>query len=1573
MRSVVQDAMVSTGLDFDTHESLFGKGSHAFLLNGDTTGFENAGNSSFVQNVLSNELCFKIPQGYELLCAAKLNKSQFTLFFKVTRPDDTLSSEIGLFDADTCAYVAKVNDPCLGLSSAIKATYKTLSGCDSRRVYWVEDGKPIRFIDIDECLPTKDVSSCFDCEKELVFDCDAFNLNRCVTFPEISLTEGLGNLPNGSYQIALALTDNEQRFTEYYVYPQIIRFHTNNQGSNRFGVEIDFTTCPKGFEQYELVLISHRTDRGTLAQRVGYFGVEQTKILISEIDDTSYSPVDLSVLAQIFPHYQSARGIAQNSEQLLLSGVSFREAPNYQPKANKVTAKWVEYKVRARDAHKYKSFMRGEVYSFEVRGVYCDNERTPTYHIPGDAEFKIKENRESGQDIWDNLFTPVTNSDNCAVDDLCDPQTVYNWQVYDSSSVDEGFGPDPLNDEFCVVIDSGEYQQVSDQCYGEVPSLPFTRIENFVSIQVKNQYCELVPSSEDITIEAEYETTNCFGVTSTYTLTHVLPAGQSFFNYTYVSFQKVDCGTGNCLDESTSLLGISIVTSHLDECSPRMICEDRIDPCGGTVTKTGDFGHWESTLQYPDNPCIWGQRDDPEADYYDPYGLSCQKIRYHKFPDNCTTHIHDDKGCSEEEFVNILGVEFYNIQPFTDQDGNPIPDIVGIEILVTDRANHKSILHKGLLYNMWEEKLSDCSTSYYPNYPFNDLNPDPFLSTTPATHSVNWLLDDFLDPLPFYETGFTPASQYSKAKFEYLSPEVSYERNDAGQYIQIFTEENGPVAGQYSYTREMPEVLVLSDADYLMVVTVIAASALLLDFDGALNMGQALLNGFLNTLKPKQYATNYYAKTQYRGYNCENIVPGNQRRKINISQYTLPTKMLIGENKVNNYQRESGLFLDLCFDVLDPYIKERSRIRHGDNFCKPSFSFCEMTALTERPITSSYYVGVKVERPSQYGLPGSCLSRVVTNVIAWDNNSTLSTGLILGGDIYITKHKHIRKMPFFTNLPLDTPPKTEYDTKPYMNVWHTRYWFNPSNATSVALLAPFTLASAFAYSFNNDRNLEETGSLSKTMCGNDSESCANIDIFRVMGTFYTHVIGEVEYWCESDYIGGYRELNEIPESDIERPLEQKIEYRTVQYPELYLYNRQYHWKGFSPFVQHSDIDYDCCRPNKRCDINTIAYSVAHDPLSKGDTWTKFLPANFQQFSGKDGELIGIKEIDNYNLLLFFEDALYLTQQEDTLKTENGQIYLGSPNLFSRRMKKISDDATGFGGCMDIDSVVSCRYGVFWFDRKRGYFCTLGNNMAEDATGNIQSWLAKFLVGPVSGVYDNFTDNIYYTGEGPNGCRWTISFKPKQFLSTPEKNGWVGFHSFTPEVWLQTPTGYLTSNGEGIWKHNKLYDFGKYYGRKYPFEIGAVLKNKTMAMPQYLEVWSEWAKYDDYGKKRFNPKAFFDQILVYNNLRTTGYQNIVVKDLNNENYYGVQNRTDLVEASAVEDFTYRINKFATQSTYQPTTEIGCMEVTSSVVPNVSNPDSEPMRGKWVKVHLRSNENDHKILIQTETLFQDDISQ
>lgn len=1571
MKVPSQDILVGKRLDLDTHPSLSGQGSLAYMLNGAVSGYESNSLDGFVQNVLSNELCFKFPKDYTLVGFCRLDKEQFLLFFHVNGVPDT--SEIGLFDASTCAYIPKVKNSCLGFTvdSKIRTEFKFLSGCNKRRVYFVDPGSNIRFIDVDDCLPTKNIVECGSCEKDEVFDCDGFNLNKSVKFPQISLREGVGNLPNGNYQIAIAFSDDEQRFTEYHVYPEVLKFHSNNQGNNRFGIEIEFDNCPFGTDQYELVLISNRTDRATQAQRIGFFGIDQTSIFISELDDPSYTPLDMTVLSEVFPYYQSAKDIAQNNEQLILTGVTYRETPNYQPRARKIRSRWVEKRVRAEEAHRHKSFMRGEVYGFTINGVYKDGEKTVEYHIPSDAEEKIK-SKPGGDDIFDSLFDRVINNDTCEDDDPCNPQEVVNWQIYDSSAVVEAGEVDENENNICWFYQVVELPGVSDICQGVVPGVPFTRIDKQIEIFLRNGYCEPAVVDVDIVMKATFTITDCTGATSSQDQFFTLPAGNSSFTYTWVESQKVDCGQGECLDETKVLDSLVIEDAGGVDLCPEgpPDCAERIY-CDGEITKKGDFGYWESTLQYPNNPCVWGQRSNPEGEFYDPLGLSCEKIRYHKFPDNATTHIHGKNPCGGQEYVYILGIEFENIQPFVDKFGIPLKDIVGYEINVYDRAGHKSIIHKGLMYNMFEEKLSDCSTSYYSNYPFNDLNPDVFLSKTPAYHPVL----PFLDAAPFLEWGYDPVDTYSRSRFEYISPDVSFERNDAGQFVQLYTEENGPVSGQFTYSEELPKQVVISDFAYAAIIGIMAGAALLLDVDGAINAGQNMLNALQNSLKAVQYGITYAAKTSYSSYNTNKIVPGNQRRKINVSQYTLPTKMLVGNNKVNNYQRQSGLFLELCGDINDPHVKERSRIRYGDNFCKPSFSYCEETNFNEIPVTSSYYAGVKVERPNQYGVPGSVKSRKILDssvTIGWNNQTTVSSPAIFGGDIFITKHKYIRKMPFFTALPINLPNETPLNTRQYMNVWHTRYWMNPSNAASIALLFPFNVIGA-AYMLNDERNLEETGSLLKRNCDNDAVSCSKENVFRVDGTFYTHVIGEVEYWCESEFIGNFRELNEIPESDVDRPLEEKLKYRTIQYPELFLYNRQYHWQGFSKYIGAADPEYDCCKGGVICSDNTMAYSLKNDPLRKGDAWLKFLPNNTQQFSSKDGRLIGVRAIDDYNLLIFFEDATYVTQQDEQLVAKGSSVFLGTPDAFSRRLRKISDDSTGFGGCVDLDSVVPTKYGVFWFDRKRKKVVRFGEQL-YDVTGKIQSWLnenvpdiASTIPDRIVGVFDNYTDTIFFTGTGSKPtCKWTVSLKPGLTFGD-DRNGWISFHSFAGKHYLPMSNNFLSSNGSGLWKHNKIGSYQTYYGATYPFVVGTTMQAKGVDLrTQHLEVYAEFSKINKFGKAEYDNSVFFDKILTYNQLRTTGLKDILLKVRNNENHLTVQNRTDLVEATQVEDFIYRINKFAVESTYQPAICLECMDVTSTSVinepENINQVYPGVMSGRWYKVHLQNDKPDYKVLLQ-----------
>ncbi len=174
-------------------------------MNGDIQGYESTSQGTFIQNIRSNKSCYKLPFGHQLLGGIKLDKDQYLLFQKTPN-----SSEIGILDS--CVYRTIINDPCLNFQNKIKGVFKYHNG--SRRAYWIEEGNPFRYIDID-CPPKFQFNTCEGCpQPEEEFDCDALNINKIIDLPSMSLEEIAGNLPNGSYQIAIAFSEAGQRLSD---------------------------------------------------------------------------------------------------------------------------------------------------------------------------------------------------------------------------------------------------------------------------------------------------------------------------------------------------------------------------------------------------------------------------------------------------------------------------------------------------------------------------------------------------------------------------------------------------------------------------------------------------------------------------------------------------------------------------------------------------------------------------------------------------------------------------------------------------------------------------------------------------------------------------------------------------------------------------------------------------------------------------------------------------------------------------------------------------------------------------------------------------------------------------------------------------------------------------------------------------------------------------------------------------------------------------------------------------------------------------------------------------------------
>jgi hypothetical protein len=144
-----------------------------------------------------------------------------------------------------------------------------------------------------------------------------------------------------------------------------------------------------------------------------------------------------------------------------------------------------------------------------------------------------------------------------------------------------------------------------------------------------------------------------------------------------------------------------------------------------TPHEYGEFAYWESEDVYPCNEAIWGD-------------LANQPIRHHKFPDVLVSpHFESAMFISAEGMVMQNDAVFpIGVKIDLNQVNSLIAssnltlaqkdNIEGFKIVRGNRGTNKSIVGKGILRNVGEYTKQE-QTFYFPNYPYNDLNEDPFL------------------------------------------------------------------------------------------------------------------------------------------------------------------------------------------------------------------------------------------------------------------------------------------------------------------------------------------------------------------------------------------------------------------------------------------------------------------------------------------------------------------------------------------------------------------------------------------------------------------------------------------------------------------------------------------------------------------------------------------------------------------------------------------------------------------------------------------------------------------------------
>ena len=524
----------------------------------------------------------------------------------------------------------------------------------------------------------------------------------------------------------------------------------------------------------------------------------------------------------------------------------------------------------------------------------------------------------------------------------------------------------------------------------------------------------------------------------------------------------------------------------------------KILQCDKIPHQRGTFAYWESTERYPCDENVWGD-------------LAGQPIRHHKFPDVSTvSHFNTLKSINNEVYENLnediafiypigIAVDHASIvNAFITALKNPtnypnitkeqISKIKGYKIVRGNRVNDAAIVARGLLYDVWQhdKKLGKdfSKTFYYSNYPYNDLRPDPFISTGSGHYDITDYSkqSSYISSNSIKHPYHTNAGYGSKNdRYTFLSPETSFAKPKIDGYLVLNQEQTGLSYGHYVPVTDHAKYQRLRAPGYLWSFVLANTISLI----SSLQIGTSSkidLAGYVGTIIPNRDKirdlmklgiplTNFaYQYTSVGFYNTFVAIntPGNTRRRIDIIQYLRKDIENVGDKyQFNNLDREHSLYIKLNDTLPSPSTLDQSRYKWTD-----ITSINSPTKIVTKPI-SSYYASIKRDLPDQYGLISTvqycytgikyiydqiALQGAINNVVndSGEVAPYVNTDIygkvvfgagqekdtIYGGDIFIGRFAVKRKHNYFLSNRRKFPDGTDVNYSDVPNVGYPTYFFD---------------------------------------------------------------------------------------------------------------------------------------------------------------------------------------------------------------------------------------------------------------------------------------------------------------------------------------------------------------------------------------------------------------------------------------------------------------------------------------------------------------------------------------------------
>lgn len=385
-------------------------------------------------------------------------------------------------------------------------------------------------------------------------------------------------------------------------------------------------------------------------------------------------------------------------------------------------------------------------------------------------------------------------------------------------------------------------------------------------------------------------------------------------------------------------------------------------------------------------------------------------------------------------------------------------------------------------------------------------------------------------------------------------------------------------------------------------------------------------------------------------------------------------------------------------------------------------------------------------------------------------------------------------------------------------------------------------------------------------------------------------------------------------------------------------------KEYFPLPQ----SYECCAKCLGRYPFRVVYSNQSFQEEGADNFRVFLPNNYRDIEGMSGEITDIIRYDNI-LYVITQDAIWYLPSNIQERTNDAGIvsFLGSGEFFALPPRKVADI-----GNIEKWSTITTPAGILIVDSLHGRVYMLGQELTPMAgidadlrritgptlndlflldptyqIGTISAYddqYRRILIThkdykpliPIGGrtegrtgtnlntlYYDTVTRKfyVYYEDFGPMAvslnsssifCNrsWTISYSLA--------GGWVGYHSYVPQVYLAGKKQLYMVNDNHLVLHN-TGDFCVYFGTEYPHALEQVFKTKGVDSVNFITYAEE-----NGVNQRFTT---FDRAVIYNSHQATQERVLIPRDqIGYESY--LQNAAILTWLLDNTDEVFSVNGF-----------------------------------------------------------------